>query len=95
MASISIGSGAAGARKPIEVRASILREQGAAMLRSGWQGFAAMHDDPEPDENAGKSRTGWCDTDLKRAIAVAEEAGLRSYRVEIAPDGTIAIIVGE
>ncbi|MBO9575379.1 MAG: hypothetical protein J7494_06565 [Sphingobium sp.] len=31
---------------------------------------------------------------LKRAIQVAEEAGLRDYRIEIAPDGTIAIIVG-
>ncbi len=32
--------------------------------------------------------------DLKRALSVAEEAGLQSYRIEIATDGTISIIVG-
>jgi hypothetical protein len=36
----------------------------------------------------------WSETDLERAIAVAERAGLRGYRIEIAPDGTIAIVVG-
>ncbi len=32
--------------------------------------------------------------DVRRAIKAAEQAGLASYRVEIAPDGTIAIVVG-
>lgn len=36
----------------------------------------------------------WRERDLKRAIDIAQEAGLESYRVEIAPDGTISIIVG-
>jgi hypothetical protein len=36
----------------------------------------------------------WRQSDIKRAIAAAEAAGLAEYRVEIAPDGTIAIIVG-
>jgi hypothetical protein len=27
-------------------------------------------------------------------IAAAEQAGLQSYRVELAPDGTLSIIVG-
>lgn len=36
----------------------------------------------------------WREADLKRAISVAEEAGLQCYRVEIATDGTISIIVG-
>jgi hypothetical protein len=40
----------------------------------------------------GKAR--WRQSDLKRAIAAAQQAELESYRVEIAPDGTIAIIVG-
>jgi hypothetical protein len=31
---------------------------------------------------------------VKRAIGAAEKAGLHNYRVEIAPDGTIAIVVG-
>ena len=39
--------------------------------------------------------TGWRDEDLRRAIAVAEDAGLTSYRIEIAPDGTITIFVGD
>jgi len=35
----------------------------------------------------------WSDADLKRAMAAARESALASYRVEIAPDGTISIIV--
>lgn len=31
--------------------------------------------------------------EVKGAIKAAEEAGLRSYRIEIAPDGTIALVV--
>jgi len=44
------------------------------------------------DEDAPGPR--WSEADLERAIAVAEQAGLRAYRIEIAPDGTIAIVVG-
>jgi hypothetical protein len=32
--------------------------------------------------------------DVKRAIAAAQQAQLANYRVEIAPDGTISIVVG-
>ena len=39
-------------------------------------------------------RAHWRQSDVKRSIAAAQQAGLQSYRVEIAPDGTIAIIVG-
>jgi hypothetical protein len=35
----------------------------------------------------------WSEDDVERAIAAAERAGLASYRIEIAPDGTIAIVV--
>jgi hypothetical protein len=31
--------------------------------------------------------------DVKRAIAAAKKARLRSYRIEIAPDGAISIVV--
>jgi len=50
-----------------------------------------------PEEATTRSnRTGsWRQADVKRAIAAAEQAGLRDYRVEIAPDGTIAIVVGK
>jgi hypothetical protein len=38
---------------------------------------------------------GWCQADVERAIAAAEAAELPSYRIEIGPDGTITIVVGE
>lgn len=41
-----------------------------------------------------KRRAQWRDADVGRAIAAAQEAGLESYRVDIAPDGTISIVVG-
>jgi len=34
------------------------------------------------------------EAEVKRAIRAAERAGLTSYRVEVAPDGTISIVVG-
>lgn len=37
----------------------------------------------------------WRQADVKRALDAAQKAGLSSYRVEIAPDGTISIIVGD
>jgi hypothetical protein len=36
----------------------------------------------------------WRQADVKRAIEAARKAGIEAYRVEIAPDGTISIIVG-
>lgn len=32
--------------------------------------------------------------DVSRAISAAEKARLRSYRIDITPDGTISIVVG-
>jgi hypothetical protein len=46
---------------------------------------------PAQDE---KDKTRGRQADVRRAIAAAEKAGLRSYRVEIAFDGTISIVVG-
>jgi len=51
-----------------------------------------MPDDAAPQ--ATRLKTQWRQTDLKRAIAAAEKAGLSNYRIEIGPDGTIAIVVG-
>ncbi len=48
-----------------------------------------------PAENPKDGRARWRQSDVKRAIAAAEQAELGSYRIEIAPDGTIAIIVGD
>ena len=36
----------------------------------------------------------WRQADVRRAITAAEKAGLRADRIEIAPDGTISIVVG-
>ncbi|KRA79769.1 hypothetical protein [Altererythrobacter sp. Root672] len=36
----------------------------------------------------------WQEQDVQRAIGAAQAAGLSDYRVELAPDGTISIIVG-
>jgi hypothetical protein len=54
-------------------------------------GFAMPEDTP-PDDGPNPPR--WLEADVERAIATAERAGLRGYRIEIAPDGTIAIVVG-
>jgi hypothetical protein len=35
----------------------------------------------------------WRQADVKRAITAAEQAGLGCYRIEIAHDGTISIVV--
>jgi len=37
----------------------------------------------------------WRERDLQRAIAVARRSKLVNYRIELAPDGTIAIVVGK
>jgi len=44
-------------------------------------------------QNKPRRKAHWRQSDVKRAIGAAEEAGLQNYRVEIAPDGTIAIVV--
>lgn len=56
-----------------------------------------MTDDPviDANEEMGRVEAGWRDEELRRAMVVAEEAGLKSYRIEIAPDGTITIFVGD
>jgi len=68
-----------------------LRGRHASADGSGILGFVMPEETPSNDDS---TRQRWLDTDLERAIAAAESAGLRAYRVEIAPDGTIAIVVG-
>lgn len=36
----------------------------------------------------------WRERQVQRAIAAARKARLQNYRVEIAPDGTVTIVVG-
>ena len=49
---------------------------------------------PLPSAPAISTRGRWRQSDVKRAIGAAEQAGLQHYRIEIAPDGTLAIVVG-
>jgi hypothetical protein len=80
---------------PFHIKAQVLRqsqlEPGAAL------GIF------EPRAEKGASSSGeaqisgkrhWRQSEVKRMIAAAEQAGLESYRVELAPDGTLSIIVG-
>jgi hypothetical protein len=81
--------------EPIQIQAEILRHRDAAAPFRARQGFVLMRD-PQTDATEEKSggRGRWREADLKRALAVAKEAGLQAYRIEIAPDGTISIVVG-
>jgi hypothetical protein len=76
----------------IRIRAQALRRTRAAKSPGDIEDFASVPDEPAPPK-AGR-KPGWRQADVRRAIAAAEQAGLRHYRVEIAPDGTIAIVVG-
>lgn len=71
----------------------MLDQQNSA-LSGGMSGFIDM-DKQESDKDGSSQRPDWHEEDIARAIAIAKEAGLTSYRVEIASDGTISIIVGE
>jgi hypothetical protein len=53
-----------------------------------------MPDAATPSSQEETPRTSWRQADVKRAIAAAEKAGLPTYRIEIAPNGTISIVVG-
>lgn len=46
------------------------------------------------DKSDKRRRAQWRETDLRRAIVAAKKAGLRFYSVEVAPNGTISIVVG-
>lgn len=81
---------------PFRIQAQVLRRWPPAGHANTVGPFAIMSDDTaRPSDEASASRKGrWRQSDVKRAIAAAEQAGLESYRVEIAPDGTLSIIVG-
>ena len=76
---------------PIQVRVQALRGWQATAEHGCLQGLATLETNT-PDDDPPEPL--WRQADVERAIAVAEQAGLRTYRIEIAPDGTIAIVVG-
>lgn len=85
-----------GEASPIQLQVQFLREARASDPPGPLSGFAMTleHETPLPETRPDGAIANWRKEDVARAIAVAEEAGLRCYRVEIAPDGTISIIVG-
>lgn len=79
---------------PFAIRAQFLREWQDGAMRGQVPGFELM---PETTEIAGAApvrKRPWRQADVRRAIGAAQQAGLQQYRVEIGPDGTIAIVVG-
>ena len=82
-----------GSKRSIRVRAQVLRDRQAPLETGGPLGFVLPDQAPAPPGGeAGKAP--WRQSDVRRAIAAAEKAGLREYRIEIDRDGTIAIVVG-
>jgi hypothetical protein len=83
-----------GGQSPIQIRAQVLCETPQIAGSAGIADFAMMPDAAGIAAVAGR-KARWRQMDVKRAIGAAEQAGLRCYRVDIAPDGTISIVVGE
>ena len=80
-------------REPLRVQAQVLRDWQAESSPGSMSGFAFAAPEMAASDNEPGRKGSWRKSDLKRAIDVAQEAGLTVYRVEIAPDGTITIIV--
>jgi hypothetical protein len=77
---------------PFHIQAQVLRQrqlEPAAALGIFEAGTRAIANPAE-----GPRKSGWRKSDIKRLIAAAEQAGLTSYRVEVAPDGALSLIVG-
>jgi hypothetical protein len=77
---------------PFQIRAQSLRHWEDFTPAGGLSGIAFM---PEQTTTPSRRKGSWRQSDITRAIGAAEQAGLGTYRVEIAPDGTITIVVGE
>jgi len=50
---------------------------------------------PGPANPAQHGDGRWTEAEVKRAVACAQAAGLTSYRIELSPDGTVSIVVGD
>ena len=86
-------SGSGRGKAPIRIQAQVLRDRQACAGASATVGFIMPEDCAQParpEKPAGR----WRQADVKRAIVAAQSAGLAGYRIEIAPDGTISIVVG-
>jgi hypothetical protein len=80
---------------PFHIKAQILRQsQLEPMAALGAFEPRAEEGAPSSSEADTAAKASWRQSDVKRLIAAAEQAELQSYRVEIAPDGTLSIVVG-
>lgn len=82
--------------RSVLVRAQCLHDYKPHANAGPISGFAIVLEDEWLNSGTCTSQRAlrWLEEDLKRVIGAAEGAGLRSYRIEIAPDGTIALVVG-
>jgi hypothetical protein len=80
---------------PFHIKAQLLRRaQLEPMSALGVFDARSAESVPAPVEAGTGGRPRWRQSDVKRLIAAAEQAGLESYRIEIAPDGSLSVIVG-
>jgi hypothetical protein len=80
---------------PFHIKSQTLRQmQLEPMTALGVFDARVAETAPSSSDNETRARPRWRQSEVKRLIAAAEQAGLESYRVEIAPDGTISIVVG-
>lgn len=77
------------------IKAQALRKSQLEPSSALWV-FEPRADQSEglPDEARRSGKAGWRQSDVKRLIAAAQQAELASYRIEIAPDGTLSVVVG-
>jgi hypothetical protein len=81
---------------PLQIQARILRDLDSMALPDSLPAFDFPTSNPGKWDKAEKRRrVAWRENDLRRAIGAAKRAGLRFYSVEIGPDGTISIVVGD
>ena len=79
-----------------QIESQLLRQSRFAARENRMGPFWMMPEAAGEQANASSPRrkTNWRQADIRRAISAAEQAGLKSYRVEIGTDGTVSIIVG-
>jgi len=85
-----------GGKSPIQIRAQFLCDRSVEAPAAPLSGFAIIPDAEalRPVEDPPRDRSDWRQRDAERAIKAAQQAGLTNYRVEIAPDGAVSIVVG-
>jgi hypothetical protein len=72
----------------------VLRNLDAFGLAGDFPCLAPLSGDGVTRPKPASRKAPWPQADVERALAAAGQADLKSYRVEVAPDGTIAIVVG-